>query len=377
MTVPPFPLRGFRPLFLAAVLALPLTATSASAQEPDMGALMDRIDRLERDIRTLNIQLARGGTAPKVATGDAPASSLPAGSPAALANLDVRITTMEGELRALTGRVEESMFRFDQINQRLDKLVGDLEYRLGALESGAPMAPGQGMASGQGVAPGMAMSPTGGAPAPMAAVPSVAPVASEGEGTTIISGSPRGGGAPRMLGTISQSDLAPVQPAQPAMPAEGVPGMEGATPAQPQTMETASAPPASVLPAGSPREQYAHAFGLLRRAEYDQAEAALTAFIEAHPEDPLSANARYWLGETYYVRADYVRAAEVFLLGYQDAPKGPKAPDTLLKLGMSLGNLDKQAQACATFDKLGKDFPDAPAVIKRKVEGERARNGCK
>jgi TolA-binding protein len=82
------------------------------------------------------------------------------------------------------------------------------------------------------------------------------------------------------------------------------------------------------------------------------------------------------MGETYYVRKDYSSAARVFLEAYQKDQKGTKAPDTLLKLGMSLTNLDKKKEACATFDKLGKDFPDASANIKRTLPRERTRAGC-
>ena len=59
---------------------------------------------------------------------------------------------------------------------------------------------------------------------------------------------------------------------------------------------------------------------------------------------------------TYYVRAAYVQAAEVFLEGYRSDPKGTKAPDSLLKLGMSLSGLDKKREACAAFNKLIKDY---------------------
>ena len=58
------------------------------------------------------------------------------------------------------------------------------------------------------------------------------------------------------------------------------------------------------------------------------------------------------------------------------APKGPKAFDFLLKLGMSLAGLDKKRAACMAFDKLLKDFPDAPAGVKNTVTREKQKNGC-
>jgi TolA-binding protein len=76
------------------------------------------------------------------------------------------------------------------------------------------------------------------------------------------------------------------------------------------------------------------------------------------------------------VRAAYVQAAEVFLEGYQADPKGSKAPDSLLKLGMSLSGLDKKREACAAFDKVAKDFPGASAGIRNTIAREKQKNSC-
>jgi tol-pal system protein YbgF len=138
----------------------------------------------------------------------------------------------------------------------------------------------------------------------------------------------------------------------------------------------APAKASGILPQGTAKEQYDFAFGLLRQANYDNAELALQEFVKRYPKEKLASNARYWLGETYYVRAAYVQAAEVFLEGYQADPKGPKAPDSLLKLGMSLAGLDKKSDACAAFDKVIKDFPEASAGIHKTIAREKQKNSC-
>ena len=51
------------------VLIVFLGAAPAVAQNADLRQLLDRIDLLERDIQTLNIQLARGGKIPLPAPG--------------------------------------------------------------------------------------------------------------------------------------------------------------------------------------------------------------------------------------------------------------------------------------------------------------------
>jgi tol-pal system protein YbgF len=328
-----------------ALLGLALLPDAAFAQESDMGALMNRLERIERDIRTLNVQVARGGSG-----GGTPANlaiNEAGGGPpsqAGVARLHERIAALEEELRVTTGKVEEAMHRANQVNARLEKVVGDLEFRLGSLEKGGAPA-GQGM-SGQGGQP-----------------PSV-PTQDLGKGVLPF-GSP---------GTIKQGDPAARAP-QP-LAAKGPAGVDASGPGT-TVITGSSGGKTAALPEGSAKDQYNHAFDLLRRAQYDQAELALEAFINAHPNDPLTENARYWLAETFYVRADYVRAAESFLKAYQAAPKGAKAPDSLLKLGMALGNLDKKAQACTTFQKLSREFPDASAVVKKKAEAEQAKAGCK
>jgi tol-pal system protein YbgF len=105
---------------------------------------------------------------------------------------------------------------------------------------------------------------------------------------------------------------------------------------------------------------------------------AFKKFVEAHENDPLAGNAMYWLGETHYVRKDFMQAAQVFFQAYQKFPKGAKAPDSLLKLGMSMASMKKPAEACATFGKLRKEFgSDLKANIKGALDRETQRLACK
>lgn len=334
-----------RSVALAAVFVAALSAPAA-AQSTDLTPILDRLERIERDIRTLNRQVARGGGgASEPAVSGAAEGGANLGS---FARLEVRLEALENDLRAATGQVEQIAYQVRQIDQRLDKLVGDIDFRLSRLEQ-------QGVAPGAG-APGA--TPEGAAPN-LAAAPSPPPVQAVRPGTD-------GAAEPGTLGTLRQSDLDAF-----AARTEGTPAAAAA-----ETPPAAPPEPVGVLPAGSSREQYAHAFGLLRKANYDEAEVALVAFLERHPDDPLAANARYWLGETFYVRGNYARAAETFLLSYQDDKKGPKAADSLLKLGMSLANLEKPREACATFDELARAIPDAPPPIAAKATSERRRLDC-
>ncbi|WP_223291695.1 tol-pal system protein YbgF [Defluviicoccus vanus] len=147
-------------------------------------------------------------------------------------------------------------------------------------------------------------------------------------------------------------------------------------PAPAPAPDASAAAARSTLPAGSSKEQYAYAFSLMQKASYAEATAAFSDFLQRNPNDSLADNARYWLGESYYARSDYPRAAETFLDAYEKNKTGPKAPDTLLKLGMALGKLDKKKEACASFRELSRSFPNATAQIKDKAAQESQRIGC-
>ena len=136
---------------------------------------------------------------------------------------------------------------------------------------------------------------------------------------------------------------------------------------------TAAAPPAS----GAQGEQLYHdAFKLLQDGDYAAAEKAFKTFVQRNPQHPLAGNAQYWLGETYYARRDYQNAMVSFAEGYKVYKTSPKGPDNLLKLGITLGALNKKQEACAVFARFAQDYPRATDLQKRRADQERHRAGC-
>lgn len=347
-----------------AAAALPAIAPQARAQSRDMQQLIDRMDRLEREMGTVQRQ-AFGGKPP--APGAAPAGPPP--TEGSMAAMQVRLSELESVLASITGRLEELTFQNQSLQNRLDKLIGDVDFRLRALEGGAPVgaapAAGQPPAAQTSAAPPVAGQAPGGRTT--LTIPPAAP-AQQPANAANANAPPPPSGQPGVLGTLTQSDLAASQRApaagQPAQPAPA----SGRPPAQ-----TASA---VSLPAGSAKDQYEFAYNLLRQRNYPDAEAAFRQFVSAHKSDELSGNAYYWLGETHYVRRQFEPAAVAFLEGYKGYPKGSKAPDNLLKLGMSLAALNRQGEACTTFTRLTKEFPDAPSNLKAVTENERKKLSC-
>ena len=343
-------------------------ATPWSAKAQELGPLMDRIDRLERDIRTLNVQISRGGTAVPVSPDGTPGPSTGVAPDPGLSRMTARIDGLEQDIRTATGTLERLDHGIRQLTERLDKLVRDIDYRLGALDG---------------------RSGTTGTPATAAPAPGTEP-STQGVETKVLAPTDAPSGS---LGTVSASAVDAVKAARAAgAPAQGAAKGTAGTqswslgkkapvagqlaPTQPAPTQTAGIPAGSSLPAGTVKERYTHALNLLRQTNYDQAEIALKEFIGAHADSSFAGNARYWLGETYYVRADYEQAAQAFFAGYQASPEGAKAPDMLLKLGMALSQLNKKTEACATFTKLIADFPNASPRISSAIDREKKRSKC-
>ena len=86
--------------------------------------------------------------------------------------------------------------------------------------------------------------------------------------------------------------------------------------------------------------------------------------------------AQFWLGETYFARGQYKPAAGAFLKGYQTYARSTKAPDSVLKLGLSLDKLGQKDAACASYAELTVKFPNAPGHVKNRADTERRRLGC-
>lgn len=130
------------------------------------------------------------------------------------------------------------------------------------------------------------------------------------------------------------------------------------------------------LAGGDPKQEYETAYGYLLQQNYAAAEKAFEDFLTRYPDHPLAGNAQYWLGEAFYVRGQYKAAASAFLKGYQNYGNSAKAPDSLLKLAMSLDRLGQKEAACSSFNELSAKFPNAPSHVKTRAATERQRVGC-
>tara|TARA_B100001063_G_scaffold245108_1_gene279730 strand:- start:118 stop:1080 length:963 start_codon:yes stop_codon:yes gene_type:complete len=132
----------------------------------------------------------------------------------------------------------------------------------------------------------------------------------------------------------------------------------------------------SLLPNKPPNEQYEFAVSFMKIGDYETAEFALKEFIEKNKDNDLAGNAQYWYGETFRIRQLYSDAATAYLDGYQNYPKSKKAPDNLLKLGITMVQLGEKDQGCKMISGVKKEYPKAKKSVLQKAQYEQKRFKC-
>ena len=132
----------------------------------------------------------------------------------------------------------------------------------------------------------------------------------------------------------------------------------------------------SLLPNKPPNEQYNFAVSFIKVGDYETAEFALKEFIDKNKDNDLAGSAQYWYGETFRIRQLYSDAATAYLDGYQNYPKSDKAPDNLLKLGITMVQLGEKEQGCTMIIGIKKQYPKASKSVLQKAQYEQKKFNC-
>ena len=163
-------------------------------------------------------------------------------------------------------------------------------------------------------------------------------------------------------------------------PAAVLPSAQAPAPeAAPPVVETAAVPeddPDQFLVGETPEAQFQEAFKFVRKEQLLEAESAFRAFIAKYPDHELTANARYWLGKSYFERSDFNRAARTLLETYEKHAESTKGPDILLYLALSLNALGQKADACVALADLSSQYPNASPVIQDRAAKGRRDAAC-
>jgi tol-pal system protein YbgF len=136
------------------------------------------------------------------------------------------------------------------------------------------------------------------------------------------------------------------------------------------------AQPVALPQTDNPNELYNAAYQYILAGDYRSAEAGFRAHIDRYPADPMTSDARYWLGEALYGQERYAESATVFIDMQRDYPDSKRGAENMLKLGMAMAKLNDREVACATFAKVGSRFPSAAPAILKRVDEERKLNHC-
>lgn len=350
--------RRATPWATALVLAVSLAAAPVWAQDNQILSLTEQMQQLRDQMNTLQGDYYSGRLPAARVEAAREEQELTARVQAANAEqFEMRLNSMETEIRNLTGIVERFGFTVEQNRQRIERVAEDLEFRLSAIEQQL-----SGLAAAARAEPQPAVQP--------ATLPATA-TATDTAVTPPLGAPLAGGGVAATPATRS-----PVQ-----VPPGGAAGAAGAQvlgvlpSTRPDALGIEVAPPVPE-DARSPQEQYDDAYGFLQQFRTEDAEVAFRAFVEQNPQHELVANAHYWLGETLYSQGKFEEAARVFYESFDEAPQAAKAPENFLKLGMSLARMNQTEEACLVLGALDQRFPDANADVRTQAAAERRRLTC-
>ena len=136
-------------------------------------------------------------------------------------------------------------------------------------------------------------------------------------------------------------------------------------------------PLAAVTAIDPVREQqdYQDAFNLLKVGRYHDAAKAFRAFLTSYPGGEFVDNARYWLGETYYVNRQFEAAMREFQELIAQFPQSPKFTHAMLKVGYIHHELGRPEQARQALLELVERHPDSTAAGLARKRLKRLQSG--
>ena len=222
-------------------------------------------------------------------------------------DLLLQMQRLQSEVQELRGLVEQQRFDIERLQRQQRDQFLDLDARLA----------GTGRASG----------PEGGE----TAVPSLQPGLVDASGTGL--DAPPGANP-------SENPVTPPVPASPG--SVGIPSL-----------------PAPETQGASERDLYSQGFEHLKERRYQEAKTAFSDLLRRYPQSEYADNARYWLGETYYVLREYPAALAEYDRLVELNPASAKVPGALLKIGFIQYEQNAAEQARATLERVIRDYPNS------------------
>ncbi len=310
-------------LILIIVFSFLVSHISAEEEEIYLKAISDQIQVITKDLKTLEKAVYQKSDivtsrASKLSSSDGLNEDI-------MTKHLLKLNEIEDQFRELTNKFEEVNFKLDKLSTRVTKIQSDNQLRFSDLENGKVpsktekevMLPGSSKPQDFGASPGYQTSN----------LPNEQTINSVESAKTVIAEEPE-----------TRDSLLPDKPAE---------------------------------------EQYDFAVSFMKIGDYETAEFALKEFIDKNKDHDLAGSAQYWYGETFRIRQLYSDAATAYLDGYQNYPKSNKAPDNLLKLGITMVQLGEKDQGCKMISGLKKEYPKASKSVLQKAQYEQKKFKCK
>ena len=305
------------------ILIFLINPALAEEEEIFLKAISDQIQVITKDLKTLEKAVYQNS--------DIVSLKSPSSSSSDALNEDImtkdllKLNEIEDQFRELTNKFEEVNFKLDKLSTRVTKIQSDTQLRFSDIENGTNNT----TAKKKTVLPGSTKPQDfGAAPAYQTSnLPKEQSVNSIESAKTVIADEPE-----------KRESLLPDKPAD---------------------------------------EQYDFAVSFMKIGDYETAEFALKEFIEKNKDHDLAGSAQYWYGETFRIRQLYSDAATAYLDGYQNYPKSVKAPDNLLKLGITMVQLGEKDQGCKMISGIKKEYPKASKSVLQKAQYEQKKFKCK
>ncbi len=316
----------FKNKFLIHLLIFIFFANISFAQQDKMNELLDKLEKIQKDIQTLEKAVYTKNV-------NLPSDNILLNE--ALTKQLSKISELEKQIQQMTQRYEENSYQLQQLTDKLNKVSNDNQLRLQQLENNK-------FASDKVSSPKQVIEEKKISP-PKISNQNVLNKEEVEEANTDEDNSLK----------------------DKSVNTESIKLKEKPNKAQ-----------AKILPKASVAERYKFAMNIMKSGDFEKAEIAFKEFVDAHAKHELAGSAQFWYGETFYIRQLYEDAAVAFLDGYQKYPNSPKAPENLLKLGVTLAELGETEQGCKMISNLKKAYPKIDASILQKSSYEKKRFNC-
>ncbi len=296
-------------------------AAAAPAQAQDQ-TVTKRVDRLEKEMRAVQRQVFPGGAPTffegEIAPDNTPGERAKAATP--VADLTARVDALESQLQTLTGQTEQNAYQLRELEKQFTAYKAEMDRRFPA-EAAAEATP-----------------------ASLPVVPTVKPTPAA---TTAAAPAKKPAATPAKAASPDAARLALVKKVE--IPSTG----------------------------NEQQDAYNYGFRLWDAKLYPEAETQLKTVVTKWPKSNQASFAQNLLGRAYLDEGKPSLAAVAFYNNYKDRPSGPRAPHSLMYMGVALEKLGRKADACKAFRELDDVYGDkAPQDVRTDAAAAKAKAGC-